>query len=143
MPDVKEQVNRVGRALTENDLKFDYVEEYENPMIAIGFGGGDFSYTHVMIHLVFDLDGTSAQIITSPIASVPAEKTAGVLLALNDCNSRFRWVKFHLDEDNDVLAKSDVIFDEQNCADACIEVVMRTASIIDDAYADIMKAVWS
>ena len=142
MPDVKEQVNRVGLALAERGLSFDHVDEYDNPMIALGFGGGDFSYTHVVIHLVFDLDGTSAQLVTSPIASVPAEKTAAVLLALNQCNCKFRWVKFYLDEDNDVVANGDVMFDEQNTADTCIEMILRTANIIDDAYADIMKAVW-
>ena len=142
MPDVKEQVNRVGLALAERGLNFDHVDEYDNPMIALGFGGGDFSYTHVVIHLVFDLDGTSAQLVTSPIASVPAEKSAAVLLALNACNCKFRWVKFYLDEDNDVIANGDVMFDEQNTADTCIEMILRTANIIDDAYADIMKAVW-
>lgn len=143
MPDVKEQVNRVGLALAERGLKFDHVGEYDNPMIVLGFGGGDFSFTHVTIHVVFDLDGTSAQVISSSIANVPAEKTARVLLVLNECNNKFRWTKFYLDGDNDVIANGDVIFDEQNAADACIEVVMRTANIIDEAYADIMKAIWS
>jgi len=36
-----------------------------------------------------------------------------------------------------------VLFTEQNAGDACIEVVMRAASIIDDAYPDIMKGIWS
>ena len=143
MPDVKEQVNRVGLAMTERGLKFDYVDEYENPMIALNFGGGDFSYTHITLHLVFDQDGESAQIVSSPISNVPAEKTARMLLTLNDCNHKFRWVKFYLDEDNDVIVNGDVLFDEQNAGDACIGLIMRTASIVDDAYPDIMKSIWS
>ena len=142
MPDVKEQVNRVSLALVERGLKFEHVDDFDNPMIALGFGGGDFSYTHVAIHVVFDLDGQSAQIITSPIASTPADKTSKMLLILNECNHKFRWIKFYLDEDNDVIANGDVVFDEQNAADACIELIMRTASIVDDAYADIMKGIW-
>ena len=143
MPDVKEQVNRVGRAFNDRGLKFDHVDDYEKPMIVLNFGGGDFSYTHVAIHVVFDEDGESAQILTSPIASVPAEKTAKLLLVLNECNHKFRWIKFYLDDDNDVIADADVIFDEQNSCDVCIEIVMRTASIIDDAYSEIMKDIWS
>lgn len=143
MTDVKEQVNRVGLALAEQGLNFDHVDEFENPMIVLNFGGGDFSYTHVAIHVVFDLDGTSVQVITSPIASAPAEKTSTVLFALNECNRKFRWVKFYLDDDNDVIADTDMLFDEQNIGEAVIEIVMRTANIIDEAYADIMKAVWS
>ena len=142
MPDVKEQVNRVERAMTERGLKFDHVDEYDNPMVSLSFGGGDFSYTHVTIHLVFDLDGESAQVVTSPIANAPGEKTAKMLLVLNECNHKFRWVKFYLDDDNDVVANGDVIFNEQNAGEACIELVMRTASIIDDAYPEIMKGIW-
>ena len=142
MPDVKEQVNQVGLALTERGLKFEHVDQYDNPMISLNFGGGDFSYTHIAIHLVFDLDGTSAQVLSSPIANVPADKTAKMLFVLNECNNRFRWVKFYLDGDNDIVANGDVIFDEQNAGEACVELIMRTASIIDDAYADIMKGIW-
>ena len=143
MPDVKEQVNRVGLALAERGLNFDHVDEYENPMIVLNFGGGDFQYTHVAIHVVFDLDGTSVQVVTSPIASAPAEKISSVLLALNECNHKFRWVKFYLDGDNDVIADADMIFDEQNTGDAVTEIIMRTANIIDEAYPVIMKAIWS
>ena len=142
MPDVKEQVNRVGLALTARGLVFEHVGTYERPMISMNFGGGDFSYTHITINVIFDEDGESAQVLTSPIASVPTEKTSRLLLTLNECNNKFRWVKFYLDDDNDVIADGDVLFDEQNAADVVIEMVMRTASIIDDAYADIMRGIW-
>jgi len=142
MPDVKEQVNRVGLALTERQLLFEHVDEYDKPMIRLNFGGGDFSYTHLTINVIFDEDGESAQILTSPIASVPAERTAKLLLTLNGCNQKFRWVKFYLDDDNDIIADGDVLFDEHNAGPAVIEVVMRTASIIDDVYADIMRGIW-
>ena len=142
MPDVKEQINRVERALNERDLKFEHVDTFDKPLIRLVFGGGDFSYTHLVINVIFDEDGESAQIATSPIASVPAEKTSKLLLTLNECNHKFRWVKFYMDEDNDVIADTDVIFDEQNAGEAVLEIVMRTASIIDDAYADIMKGIW-
>ena len=59
MPDVKEQVNRVGLAFAERGLKFEHVDSYENPLIKLPFGGGDFSYSHLEINLVFDLDGAS------------------------------------------------------------------------------------
>ena len=142
MPDVKEQVNRVGLAFAERGLKFEHVDSYENPLIKLPFGGGDFSYSHLEINLVFDLDGASAHVVTSPIASVPGEKTAKLLLVLNECNRKFRWVKFYLDEDNDIIVNADVIIDESSAGAECLEIVMRTASIVDNAYADIMKGVW-
>ena len=143
MTDVKEQVNRVSLAFNERGLKYEHIDDYEKPMITLNFGGGDFSYTHVAIHVIFDLDGESAQIVTSPVAAVPGEKTAKLLLTLNECNHKFRWIKFYLDEDNDVIVNADIIFDEINAGPTCIEIVMRTANIIDEAYPDIMKAIWA
>ena len=143
MADVKEQVNAAGRELTNKGLKFEYQDGNEKPVIALNFGGGDFSYTHVRILVIFDLDGESAQVATAPIASAPLEKTSQVLFALNQCNERFRWVKFYLDSDNDIIANADVIFNETNAGPVVHEIVGRMASIIDDAYADIMKAIWS
>ena len=142
MPDVKEQVNQVEFAMTERGLKFEHVEGRENPTITLGFGGGDYLFSHLGVFIIFDEDGTSAHIVTSPIARVSAEKTAGVLCTLNECNQKFRWVKFFLDEDNDVIADSDMDFDEQNAAGVCIEAAVRTASIVNEAYPDIMRAVW-
>ena len=143
MPDVKEQVNRVERELTEQELAFEHIDDSENPVIALSFGGGDFSFTHLVVHLVFDEDGASAQIATSPVTSAPVEKAARVLLALNDLNSKYRWVKFFLDSDNDVIVNADVVFNEENVAQACVEMLVRTVNIIDETYSDVMKALWS
>ena len=143
MTDMKEQVNLVGRYFNEQGLNFDHVDQFDNPMIVVPFGGGDYSYTHMLVHLIFDEDGESGHILTSPIGNVPVEKTAKMLLELNEFNRKFRWVKFYLDDDNDVVADGDVLFDEQNAGAACFEMVMRTASIIDDAYPEIMRAIWS
>ena len=143
MPDVKEQVNRVELAFTEHGLRFEHIDSFDQPLIKLAFGGGDFVYNHIEINLVFDNDGSTAHVVTSPIASVPGEKTAKLLLVLNECNNRFRWVKFYLDEDNDVIVNADVILSEQGAGAECLEIVMRTASIMNDAYPDIMKAIWS
>lgn len=143
MPDVKEQVNRASLAFVEHDLKFEHKDDYDKPVITLDFGGGDFSYTHVSIHIVFDLEGNSAQVGTSAIAKVPHEKTVKMLTVLNECNNKFRWAKFYLDDDNDVVANTDLVFDEINVGDVCVEIVRRMASIIDDAYADIMKSLWA
>lgn len=142
MPDVKEQVNRVERTFMEHGLSFEHCDSLEQPVVRLVFGGGDYSFTHVIINVVFDEDGESVQIVTSPIANVPAERTAQLLLTLNDCNCKYRWVKFYLDGDNDVIADADTLFNEFDVGPVVMEMVMRVASIIDEAYATIMKAIW-
>ena len=87
---------------------------------------------------------TDAELLAILIGSGSAKETSVALMqrVLNDCNNKFRWVKFYLDDDNDIVANADILFDELNVGFTCVEIVMRTASIIDDAYPAIMKGIW-
>ena len=142
MADAKTQADSFEWALVAHELKYDRKENTEKPLFVLNFGGGDFKYNHVAIHVVFDTDGNSVQVITSPIASVPIEKTSKMLLTLNDLNCKYRWVKLYLDSDNDLMADADQIIDEYTAGEACVEIVMRMANIIDEAYPEIMKCIW-
>ena len=143
MATAEEQAAKCERSFIDEELKYTRKDDYEKPVLVLNFGGGDFSYNHVAIHVIFDNDGLSAQLATSTIASVPAEKTARILWTMNECNKKFRWVKFYLDDDNDIIADCDVVFDELTVGDTCAEMVRRMASIIDDAYGDFMRAIWA
>lgn len=143
MADAKTQADSFEWALMAHELKYERKGDEEQPLFELGFGGGDFKYNHVSIFVVFDSDGASVQLVSSPIARIPIEKTSGMLLAINDVNCRFRWVKMYLDRDNDLVAEADLIIDEYTAGESCVELVMRMASIIDDAYADLMKALWA
>ena len=70
-------------------------------------------------------------------------KFCSLLLACNKANCRFRWVKFYLDDDNDIVANADVLIDEYTVGEECAGIVSRIDSIIDDAYPDFMRAMWA
>ena len=142
MPDVKEQINEVGLELTSRGILYEYIDTLDKPAVAMAFGGGDYSFQNIAITVGFDDDGESAQIVSSPIANVPDAKTAKLLMILNQCNRDFRWAKFYLDEDNDVIADADVVFGEHDAGFSVVEAVMLAASVIDDAYPEIMKGIW-
>lgn len=141
MLDVKEQANKVGYAMSGRGLKFKCGEAGEEPVITLGFGGGRFSYEHLLVFVVFDEDGTGAQIFTSPVANVPDERADDVIRLLNDLNKRFRWARFYLDGGS-VVASCDIPFDEQCGGSGCVEAVMHLATVVDKAYPEIMRAVW-
>ena len=142
MPDVKEQVNEVGLELTARGISYEYIDAFDRPAIGMAFGGGDYTFDHIAFTVAFDEDGESAQIVSSAIASVPRQKTEKLLAVLNQCNSEFRWARFYLDEDNDVIADTDVVFGEDGAGFAVVESIMLAASVVDDAYPEIMKGIW-
>lgn len=142
MADAKTQADSFEWALVAHQLRYDRMESHGKPAFVLNFGGGDFCFSHVAIQVFFDIDGTSMHLVTSSIASVPIEKTSKLLLAVNDFNCKFRWVKMYLTPDNDLVAESDMIIDEYTAGESCVELVLRTANIIDDAYPALMKELW-
>ena len=58
-------------------------------------------------------------------------------------NDRMRWVKFCIDKERNVRAEVDAVIDDTNAGKVTMNLVLRMASIIDDAYPVINKAIWS
>ena len=73
MATAQEQASRFEQALISNSLKYDRIDDFERPMFKLNFGGGDFSFNHLRINILFDTDGRSAQFATSPIVSIPKD----------------------------------------------------------------------
>lgn len=143
MATAQEQASKFEATLVANDVKYDRSEIGDRPMFIVNFGGGDFKFNHIRVNVLFDADGESVQLVTSTIVSIPMEKTAQALICCNSCNLRFRWVKFYIDDDNDLIAETDGIIAGDTVGDECLELLYRTVSICDDCYGDFMKAVWA
>ena len=59
-------------------------------------------------------------------------------------NDKFRWVKFYVDEsDNTVSLATDAVITSATCGEVIYELVLRMASIGDDAYPEFMRALWA
>lgn len=141
--DMYGQAQLFEQAAQEDGLKYDRVEGGDRPHFSVAFGGGDFAYQHLVVHVIMDADGKSAQFVSSPVAHAQEDKMAQMMLACNQSNARFRWIKFYLDSDNDVMAEADAVLDEVSGGKECVEIVRRMASIVDAAYPDFMKAAWA
>ena len=110
--------------------------------LSIDFGGKDLS--QITIFIDFDAAGEGkAEFISFSIGTFDKDKYAQALVACNTCNSTYRWVKFYINDKNDICVRSDAILDENTCGAECIEIVMRMVGIIDDTYPVFMKARWA
>ena len=52
-------------------------------------------------------------------------------------------MKFCIDDDMDIVVADDAVIDEVTAGEEVLELVMRMAAIIDDAYPVINKAIWA
>lgn len=98
----------------------------------------------VEVKLFFDDDNRSVAVRSFNICKVPENKKPAIYEACSKLNDKFRWIKFYIDEDdNTVTGAMDAIIQLDSCGEECKEIIHRTVGIVDDAYPDLMKAIWS
>ena len=132
----------IEEGLSRDGLKYDGVTGRDTPTYEFVFGGGDFTYDRVTILLTVDSDSKSIHVWALPLCHVDEDRWDAMRVVMNASNTRFRWAKFYLDGDGDVMVDADAIITPETAGAVCSELVRRVASVIDDAYADIMKVRW-
>jgi hypothetical protein len=97
----------------------------------------------VRVVVIFDKDGDPLVALRVwSIAKVKEEKMPQALVACNDLNNKFRWVKFTVDSDLEFSAQMDAHVDAYSCGEEVLSLVRRTVNIVDDAYPELMKVIW-
>ena len=113
----------------------------DDPVVSMSFGGGDFKFEHMDVHVIFDESGSAVHLSSSPILRVPESKVSSAVALCNEANTKDRWVKFYVDGDCDLMCDGDAIITDATCADVCREMTGRMLTIIDEHYLAFMKVV--
>ena len=123
--------------LNEKELTFDVTERedggvniavpFRSYRIVLLFDGGDEG-SHVALRVVFE--------------SCPTNRVGGLLVICNSLNAQYRWLKFYIDDDRDIMIESDAILDFETAGDECYELISRTVSIIEEVKPRIMNGIY-
>ena len=105
--------------------------------VSIGFGGkitniffdGDDDGSHVALRTVFE--------------KCPADRVPDLLVVCNALNCKYRWLKFYIDSDNDIMVSDDAIVSAETAGAECYELLLRTVSILDDVKPMVMRAIYA
>lgn len=129
--------------LESKDLRYDYYEgtAERNERIRVGFNGEHGN--EIAFYFFFDPNGTTVNIKVFSICKVSAEKLMDLYVLLNQLNCEYRWVKFYLNDDNEVTCSGDAVLQPESAGEELYELLSRFLGIIDDLYPRIMKAVWA
>ena len=128
--------------LEEHELTYEPVRVLEDgdEMVQLG---AKLDNTFVQLIILFDLDEDAVAIRCFDLVRVSEEQYPKALMSCNALNDRMRWVKFCIDKERNVQAEVDAVIDDTNAGKVTMNLVLRMASIIDDAYPVINKAIWS
>ncbi len=95
------------------------------------------------VYVLFDKDGDAmVQFKSWDIANFKNRVDEGIKVC-HTLNAKYRWVKYYLDSDSDVVCTCDAYVDENTCGPVCLALVNRVVNISDEAYPDFMRALYS
>ncbi|MBR0226296.1 MAG: YbjN domain-containing protein [Thermoguttaceae bacterium] len=60
----------------------------------------------------------------------------------NELNNEYRWVKFYLNDEHDVVAEFDAYIDENSCGPVVANAIRRMVSAMDKVYPRFMALRW-
>lgn len=98
--------------------------------------------TTIAVRAIFDDEGHTVAIRCFRLAHLRGDNFDGVLKTCNELNTRFRWVKFCIDEDKDINMEIDCIVNEETAGEVVLELVRRLCGIADEAYPEFMKTIY-
>ncbi len=97
----------------------------------------------IPLFVSFDREGRPfANIKCFEIANFKGKEAIGIQTC-NELNKQYRWAKFFMDEDADIIVSVDTYVDENTCGFFCLELVKRSVAIIDETYPRIASALWA
>ena len=140
----------MGLCLDKTKAYFDskelhYREVQEGKALRVGFSAMAMdNMQRVDITVFFGDDDKDVAVRVFDICKFPEEKRSKMFKVCSTLNAKFRWIKFYVDKsDNTINAANDAVVSPDTAGSEVFELVMRTCSIVDEAYPELMKAMWA
>ena len=117
-----------------------YTDVREN-VVRVTYSGDNMK--SIPVYVIFDKDGDPmVQLQCWEIMNFN-NKEGEAMVACNELNAKYRWIKFYMDKDNDIIAECDAYIDAATCGEECLKLVKRVVNITDDAYPVLARAMWA
>lgn len=129
-----------GAYLEKRDIKYTIRGDDED-MVLVRYAGDNMSDIPVWFNFSTNTHDVAVRVVS--IAKIPENKIANACFACSKLNSKYRWVKFYLDFDNEVTAELDAIITPSTVGEVCYELLRRIKNIVDETYLIFMQTIWS
>lgn len=132
---------QLERAFRAENFKFELDQVNDSSELEAKFDGDNVK--NISVRFISHDEDNDVSIRAYSIVNVNPSKKANAILAVNELNNKYRYLKFTLDSDNDINAEYDLPVRCDNPGPVCAEMFVHFMKIIDKAYPTIMQALWS
>ena len=138
MVSMADYIGAVCKHLDKKEIKYKRIND---KTLRIAYSGDNLDT--IPINVIFDEDGDPYVALRCwDITKFKGSKRERGIMVCNELNNRFRWVKFSVDKDDDIVAANDAHVDLFTAGEEILMLVRRMVNIVDEAYPEFMKAVW-
>jgi hypothetical protein len=124
--------------MDDNNIKYSDIDDF---CVSVTYSGDNMK--SIKVYVFFDKDGDDmVQLCCMEIAGFKGNEAEGIIVC-NNTNAKYRWVKFYIDDDGDLMCEIDAYLDEHSSGSECMRLVRRVVSIVDEVYPTFMRALWS
>ncbi len=127
-------MNLFAKAMDDKGIK--YTKHDEDPVLFIRYRGDNFE--GLTFTFIFDEDGTTLSVKVYSIVKFKESQLADAYAFANEMNTKYRWIKMYVDNDNELTAAMDAVITEKTVGEECLELLFRAVSIVDDVYKALM-----
>lgn len=130
---------KIQEAFQAANLKCSVEEQEGRSIVRAGVSGKQTNYRVLFISRDEDND---VEVRVFSLVKFPADKRDAGLNAVNECNRKYRYLKFVIDDDNDVNVEFDFPVRTKEPGSVAVEILIRIMKIVDDVYPVFMRSIW-
>ena len=130
----------ISRAFDAKSIKYRVVDKEKVSYVEASVRGKVAPSVDIAFFSSDDDNDVSVRVVA--ILRAPENRLGQALVAINECNNRFRFVKFVLDKDRDINLEFDMPLRTTNPGDVAVEMLIRIMKILDDAYPVLARAIF-
>ena len=136
-----ESIREIQKTFLEKDLKCRVEQMGENWVLKAGVKGKNCLYEFLFIKS--DDIGNDVAVRVFDFVKFPKEQMAAACETLNDLQITYRFVRFSLREDGNVIVEYDFPAEYAPIGEGAAEIMIRLTQILDQCYPVLMKAIWN
>lgn len=134
-----ESIRKIHQAFDQKGLKHLTEEKNGSWIIFTGMNGEEGNYR--FLYVKDDDTGNDVAVRCMTGVNVPRNRVATVLAMLNEFQQQYRYLKFTLDKDNDVMVSYDFPVAYSDIGAGGLDMLFRMTAILDKCYPQLMQAI--
>lgn len=138
---MQETTKKFLQYMDKSQIKYEVQEREKHDWIGVTFTGENLRA--IILQFFFSKEADDFALRIFSIAKVPENSKVDVLKVCNDLMNKYRWLRFYLDENNEVTAAYDASVPSEPDDRIFAMTMFNAINIIDECYPKIMKALWA